>query len=462
MIRHHGKKIRVKKPHAILFLIIIFSCLTATVSAGAPPPEYRVGYLLPVSHDARNYYSTNQAVSPNAAYNVTISSWDIIPVSDYSTNERFLETDYLDPVENPHSESPFPLFPVLSGYWRSQKYVDFSQDMTLITLDWYCDNGSTFVITQKELFKFMSVHGSIENTTVDLSTALAKTKNPYLENITERQIPVTRYESSSTSGFFTFHSTPSFPGDKYRISYYGTTGSVSYHEGKIADYGTPGTANLNEADGGIRDLMVKKIFKLVDANPHPPAYWGSNVSQNTTMPFFPDLSPYRGYKKLVSLKTGNQYISEVWFFNDGSQFSIKKQELLQYLKGRGNVTHISLAISQEVGSNAGHWNVTRYESQETSGYFMIYETTSYPGTNLYILYYGVIGPSGIRQNLFPLNLLIQNVLSPSDITYSLDSPNEEYLSNSPDVRSASAMYSGFIPFLTVGIIILFRRSRNRV
>jgi len=318
--------------------------------------------------------------------------------------------------------------------------------MTLISLDWYCDNSSTFIANKKELFKYLSDHGSIENTTVDLSTALVRTKNPYLENISERQIPVTRYESSSTSDFFIFHPTPSFPGDKYRISYYGTTGSVSYYEGKIADYGTPGTANLKDANDGIRDLIVKKIYNLVDANPQPPAYWGSNVSQDTTMPFFPDLSPYRGYKKLVSLKTGNQYVSEVWFFDDGSQFSIKKQELLQYLKGRGNVTHISLAVSQEVGSNAGHWNVTRYESQETSGYFMIYETTSYPGTNLYILYYGVIGPSGIRQNLFPLNLLIQNVLSPSDITYSLDSPNEEYLSNSPDVRSASAMYSGFIPF----------------
>ncbi|AGB02259.1 hypothetical protein [Methanoregula formicica] len=451
-----------KKKHPLIFLFVIaISLIISVANAGAPPPEYRVGYMLPVSHDAVSYYPANMAVSPDAAYNETIFSWDILAASDYSVNERFMETDYLDPVENPHPESPFPLFPVLSGYWRMQKYIDFPHSMTLISLDWYCDDNLTFTTTQTELIRFLSEHGSIENSTIDLSSALVKTKNPYLQNISKRQVTVMMYESDSTSGYFIFHNTPTFPGEKLRISYYGTTGSISYWEGKISDYGVPGTASLKDADEGIRDVIVKKIFNLVDANPQPPAYWGCNVSQDTAMPFFPDLSPYRGYKKMAYLKNGNQYVSEVWFFNDISQLVDKKQELLNYLKENGNVTDISIAISDENGNTSNHWNVTQYESRDTSGFFTIYETTGYPGTNLYILYYGVIGSSDIRENISPLKSLIRNVLSPSAVTHSLDSPHEEYLSYTPESRNESIIFPGFIFFFgVVAAVLLWRFCRK--
>lgn len=418
------------------------------VFAGAPPPEYRVGYMLPSSPDADAYYSANQAVSPDNAYNITITSWDIIVSPDHSANEHFLETDYMIPAENPDHESPFRFFPMLAGYWRSEHYVDFQNDAALITLDWYCDNRSSFTTAQTELLDYLNSRGTTKNTTIDLSTALKESKNPYLAGLQEKQISVLQYESGTTAGYFTFHSVPAFPGDKYRISYYGTTGKTTTYRGDISDYGEPGTASLENADRGIQTLMVKKIYNLVGANSGSPGYRGTTVSQETTMPFFPNLSPYRGYKKLTYLKTGDQYISEVWFFNDRNLFITKKGELLQYLKERGTVSTIPINFSQERDNTTIPWNVTQFESRDTSGYFVIYESSTYPGTNLYILYYGVVGSSGIENNAHPLKLLILNTYSPSYTLHNFESPDDGYLPSTFDPNA-------FRVFPLIKILALF-------
>lgn len=436
----------------VLFVSILLMSLFLIATAGAtsPPPEYRVSYMLTASHDAADYYSENQAVVPNDAYNTTINAWDILVSPNRSSDERFLETDYLDPTESPHPESPFLYFPVLSGYWRSHQYMDFTNSTSLLALDWYCDNRSAFENKQTELLGYLDRHGFAKNTTVDLTAAIEKTKIPYQARFGGTQIPVIQYESDSTSGYFTFHSSPAFPGDKYRISYFGTTGNLSFAGQDIFPYGTPGTASLDLAGPGIQEIMVKHIYRLVDADTHPVANWGVNVSQDTAMPYFPDLSPYRGYKKLVFLKTGNPYISEVWYIDDGN-FASKKQELLRYLKEHGSVSSTLLNFSQEQENATSQWNVTQFEGRDTSGYFV--------AKNPYIVYYGVVGTSGILDNGHPLKLLILNSFSLSDSVNTLDSPEPEYHS-----ASVPFGFSGLLPAVIVlvalGGIALYVRYRR--
>jgi hypothetical protein len=321
---------------------------------------------------------------------------------------------------------------MLAGYWRSEHYIGFQNDAALISLDGYYDNRSAFTAARTELLEYLNSRGTTKNTTIDLSAALKESKNPYLAGLPEKQLSVLQYESCTTAGYFTFHAVPAFPGDKYRISYFGTTGKTTTYRGEISDYGEPGTASLENADRGIQRLMVKKIYKLVDANPEQLAYWGTTVSQDSSMLFFPNLSPYRGYKKLTYLKTGDQYISEVWFFNDRNLFITKKGELLQYLKERGTVSTIPINFSQERDNTTIPWNVTQFESRDTSGYFIIYESSVYPGPNLYILYYGVVGSSGIENNAYPLKLLIQNTYMPSYTLHNLESPDDGYLPSTFD------------------------------
>ena len=440
MVRNYKNNNGLEILVVVLFIHLAFSCLVSTASAGAPPPQYRTADLLPDSPDSRAYYSNNQAIEPDDAYNITTKTWDILMSLNRSTDERFLETDYMDIAESPHPETQVALFPVLSGYWRSQKYISFESGVILIALDWYSDNRSTFITAQNDLFRYLRQHGTIKNTTLNLSTALAETNNPFLAGLKDQQIPVTQYESSSTSGYFIFHDIPLFPGDLYRISYYGTTGSISYYGDEISDYGKPGTAGLEDSDTAIRRLMVKKIYDLVDEVAHSNAYWGTNVSQDSTMPFFPDLSPYRAYKKFIYLGDGRQYVSEVWYFDDTDTFPIKKKELIQYLKNHGTLSNEILDLSEEFAQTNNTYllnyglrqvNATRYVSNETSGFFIIHPDRHYPGNNYYIAFYGVIGPSDFQDSVHPLKIFITTVAPELKMggTFDLDMPDQPSISS---------------------------------
>jgi hypothetical protein len=197
----------------------------------------------------------------------------------------------------------------------------------------------------------------------------------------------------------------------------------------------------------------------------------SYTPPNFSMPFFPELSPYKGYQKLVFLKDDRQYIVEDWYFNDDNQFAIKKDELLRYLEDRGNASPVVLDFPDADGNSTVMWNITRYESPDTYGYFFVCRDIQYyPGTNWYIVYFGANGSSLPRDNDRALKLLMTSVRSPSADVRNLYVDPPEYRPYQPWTTSTTATPrspESFLLIIPVGIIVLsvglywhFRRKRE--
>lgn len=113
----------------------------------------------------------------------------------------------------------------------------------------------------------------------------------------------------------------------------------------------------------------------------------------------------------VFLPSGKRFISEAWVFMDAEVFNRQRSELFRYLNETGNVSTTSLEFSGERGL-AGVWDVTQYESRNTSGYF-------FTSTEV-ILYDGVVGPAGLEENSYPIQLLIADTAIPGGYTGPLD------------------------------------------
>jgi|GEM_PF-2334946 len=148
------------------------------------------------------------------------------------------------------------------------------------------------------------------------------------------------------------------------------------------------------------------------------AYGNSSVTSGSSLPFFPEISQYWAYKHFIHLKTGETYVSQVWFFNDWTTFETKKEELYQYLQKHGQVSKVSLDISDELiqtnnsifsGMKIHQYNVTRYVSKDTSGYFIVHENSWYPGLNCYIIYIGVKGQTDFQEPIHPLKMLFVSI-----------------------------------------------------
>jgi hypothetical protein len=135
----------------------------------------------------------------------------------------------------------------------------------------------------------------------------------------------------------------------------------------------------------------------------------------TAMPYFPELSEYWASSNLTYVKTGDRYIAQVWYFNNWSKFSTEREKLFLYLHQQGTLTPAVLDVSPElIASNnsylAGYKtrivNVTKYQSNETSGYFIIFNTDFFYDESYYITYYGVTGSSDLMEETHPLKMLI--------------------------------------------------------
>ncbi len=136
-----------------------------------------------------------------------------------------------------------------------------------------------------------------------------------------------------------------------------------------------------------------------------------------TSVFFPRLSEYRLLRNFSFEKTGRTYISEVWYFNDGTRFKTNKDDLFHYLKKHGTITPVILDITEELartndpwitGLRAKHISTTQYISPETSGYFIFFSTDFFPGENYYIAYYGVVGHSDLADDTPQIKTLIMS------------------------------------------------------
>jgi hypothetical protein len=135
----------------------------------------------------------------------------------------------------------------------------------------------------------------------------------------------------------------------------------------------------------------------------------------TAMPYFPELSEYWASSNMTYVKTGDRYIAQVWYFNNWTAFSANRENLFQYLHLHGSITPVILDISPELtatnnsriaGYQPQHYDAIQYQSNETSGYFIIFNTGFLPDESYYITYYGVTGSSDLLKETHPLKMLM--------------------------------------------------------
>lgn len=123
--------------------------------------------------------------------------------------------------------------------------------------------------------------------------------------------------------------------------------------------------------------------------------------------FFPEISPYSKYRNF----SGEKLII-VWYFADESELLKGEDTLYRYLDENGNVSQQELNIRtgfQEETKiiETNNFNATRFESQETSGYFLVYEKPFLEAREDYfIVYYGIRETTNLTKETPALKELI--------------------------------------------------------
>ncbi|MDY0385529.1 MAG: hypothetical protein RBT65_00075 [Methanolobus sp.] len=111
-------------------------------------------------------------------------------------------------------------------------------------------------------------------------------------------------------------------------------------------------------------------------------------------PYFPAISEYSD-----SMNYTSKTIMTVWYFDDPDDLQRGEEELCRYLKEHGDVFSDTVDITEEgqeydnkTDMDLTSLNVTRYESEETSGYFQLIIQPFGDGLDHYfIIYYGTKG-----------------------------------------------------------------------
>ncbi|MDD5142163.1 hypothetical protein [Methanoregula sp.] len=117
---------------------------------------------------------------------------------------------------------------------------------------------------------------------------------------------------------------------------------------------------------------------------------GDFIVTREPVPEFPDLSKYHAYQNILYTKTGDHYVTEVWYFTEGKEFSDQSARITSYLASHGEISNTSLCLFSN-GSNSSADIVVHtipaigYRSNTTSGYLV-----TLPGY-MYIIYYGRTG-----------------------------------------------------------------------
>lgn len=189
-------------------------------------------------------------------------------------------------------------------------------------------------------------------------------------------------------------------------------------------------------------LIVGVILSLVVIAPvsagyPPPEYWAGyllpqidDINQSTRddfiatdepVPEFPDLSRYHAYQNILYKKTGDHYISEVWYFTDRKEFLTQVASIQTYLASHGEISNTTIDLFpaleySKYSGSAGYYRglnysvqsipAIEYRSNITSGYLVILPSHSY------IAYYGRVGPYRPDNNTSVQNVLMMTVLPP--------------------------------------------------
>lgn len=165
--------------------------------------------------------------------------------------------------------------------------------------------------------------------------------------------------------------------------------------------------------------------------PKPGYEYGENgsVSENRTIyddivlvgeieegcpPPFPDLSRYCGYATYADTRAGDRYLVVNWYFNTTAALSQAEKELCQYLQVSGNLSSAELTLPAESepsqdnqGSRPLSIPATKFESDRSSGYFVVVEKPLTPEHNDYfIVYFGVVGSAALPDHTAALESLM--------------------------------------------------------
>jgi hypothetical protein len=141
------------------------------------------------------------------------------------------------------------------------------------------------------------------------------------------------------------------------------------------------------------------------------------LNEESPSPYFPPISKYHAFKNFSLLNSDNQYISESWYFNDYEELKTGETTLYSFLSRNGNISRETIDFIELVDpanrpsptkSSLKNYSyaMTKYESNSTSGYFVVAEKNVSLYNGYYITYYGTIGPSHLLEQSPHIKLLM--------------------------------------------------------
>lgn len=165
----------------------------------------------------------------------------------------------------------------------------------------------------------------------------------------------------------------------------------------------PGYDIKIENESIVKDRSVAEQFELI-----------GNRIINKNLPYFPVISQYCGYANYSRTRSDDRYLVAAWYFEDSKKFLQAEEELLQYLEGHGRVSNMMVDISEEIkrsGKDERYkgeimFDVTQYENEITSGYFLVYNNPFGIRDDYFIVYYGFVGSFNLSNQTVFLKELI--------------------------------------------------------
>jgi hypothetical protein len=181
-------------------------------------------------------------------------------------------------------------------------------------------------------------------------------------------------------------------------------------------------------------------------------------------PFFLNMSENHAFMNITCNKTGDRYVSEVWYFTDWNEFRAQREALFSYLTQHGTLSNVSLDLSEELarvnntyisGLKTRQIDAIKYENSATSGYFVIFSTSFFPGPNYYITYYGVVESTDLQQHTPQLETLIMTTF-PRFMEHQTNVYNPEF-----PMASQSTPFPAGIILIAIGITAFIRAQQGR-
>lgn len=182
-------------------------------------------------------------------------------------------------------------------------------------------------------------------------------------------------------------------------------------------------------------------------------------------PFFLNMSKNYAFMNISCERTGERYVSEVWYFADWDEFSTQRESLFGYLTRHGTVSNVSLDLSPELartnnsyisGFSTRQIDAIRYENSLTAGYFVIISTNMFPEPSYYITYYGIVGPANLQEHTPQLKtLIVSAILGLTEYQTCVFNPE------SPMMEQSLPLPTG-LSFIAVMVVMFIRSLRGRL